>query len=430
MDLQNGSLDAYNFKLSSKNVFINSTDESAAFFVIKDNAGSNLFYAGPTDYYLKSNDYKTGEKGIKLTLQGGENKKTGIEAYNFDLRAGKAGNDYEIILSDSGSPYLQVNTEVNGSAKALIKISKDEQLLQSSDYTSGSSGIILDLKNKKLEAYSGFKLKAYKNGTDFIEFNACTSSSYPLNITNNFKVSWNGTLYATGADISGTINATSGKFSGEIESTSGTIGGWTITGDGLSNGNIHIYSSGTIEGVNISSSSINSDGDPFYVDTSGNLTANSGTIGGWSVGPEGFSNASGWSMGPGTGLDFGDGFTVDANGVLHAQGAEIEGEITATSGEIGGWTINEDSISAGGLTLSSDGTIDMGSGDSSLTLSSTGFSHNGTAAVTDAVIAWTGWTQGLFTKLSFVNGILVSSTNGSNSGGVEGASPMKYNASS
>ena len=117
------------------------------------------------------------------------------------------GNTYEIILSDSGSPYLQVNTEVNGSAKALIKISKDEQLLQSSDYTSGSSGIILDLKNKKLEAYSGFKLKAYKNGTDFIEFNASTSSSYPLNITNNFKVSWNGTLYATGADISGKINA-------------------------------------------------------------------------------------------------------------------------------------------------------------------------------------------------------------------------------
>ena len=120
MDLQNGSLDAYNFKLSSKNVFINSTDESAAFFVIKDNAGSNLFYAGPSDYYLKSNDYKTGEKGIKLTLQGGENKKTGIEAYNFDLRAGSAGDDYEIILSDGGNPYLQVNTPVTILLEVLV----------------------------------------------------------------------------------------------------------------------------------------------------------------------------------------------------------------------------------------------------------------------------------------------------------------------
>lgn len=427
LDLQNGSLDAYNFKLSSKNVFINSTDESAAFFVIKDNAGSNLFYAGPTDYYLKSNDYKIGEKGIKLTLQGGENKKTGIEAYNFDLRAGSAGDDYEIILSDSGNPYLQVNTEINRSAKALIKISKDEQLLQSSDYTSGSSGIILDLKNKKLEAYSGFKLKAYKNGSDFIEFNADTSSSYPLNITNKFKVSWNGTLQATGADISGIINATSGKFSGEIESTEGTIGGWTITGDGLSNGNIHIYSSGTIEGVNISSSSINSDGDPFYVDSSGNLTATGGTIGGWTVGPSGFSNgAGGWSMDPSGGLDFGDGFTVDANGILHAKGAEIEGKITSGEGEIGGWTINEDSISAGNLTLNSDGSINVGS----LTLKGDGFYNGTTPAVTDAIIAWTGWTQGLFNRLEFVNGILVSMSGGGGSGGVQGAAPMRYNASS
>ena len=430
LDLQDGSLDAYNFKLSSKNVFINSTDESSAFFVIKDNAGSNLFYAGPSDYYLKSNDYKTGEKGIKLTLQGGENKKTGIEAYNFDLRAGNAGDDYEIILSDSGEPYLQVNTEVDDAAKALIKISKTEQLLQSSDYSSGSSGIILDLKNKKLEAYSGFKLKAYKETSNFIEINASTTGTHPLNISDNFKVSWNGSLVATGASVSGTINASEGSFNGTITATDGEIGGWTITADGLSNGNIQILSSGTISGVNISSSSINSDGDPFYVDTSGNLTASSGTIGGWTVGPSGFSNGSGWSMGPGTGLDFGDGFTVDENGILHAAGAEIEGKITSQEGEIGGWTINEDSISAGGLILSSDGTIDMGSGDNSLTLSSAGFSHNGKAAVTDAVIAWTGWTQGLFTKLSFVNGILVSSTKGDNAEGVDGAAPMQYNASS
>ena len=54
IDLKKGNIDAYNFSLSSKNVFINSNDDAKAFFVIKDNAGSNLFYAGSDKYYLKS----------------------------------------------------------------------------------------------------------------------------------------------------------------------------------------------------------------------------------------------------------------------------------------------------------------------------------------------------------------------------------------
>ena len=119
-------------------------------------------------------------------------------------------------------------------------------------------------------------------------------------------------------------------------------------------------------------------------------------------------------MDPSGGLDFGDGFTVDANGILHAKGAEIEGKITSGEGEIGGWTINEDSISAGNLTLNSNGSINVGA----LTLKGDGFYNGATPAVTDAIIAWTGWTQGLFNRLEFVNGILVSMSGGGGSGGV------------
>ena len=42
--------------------------------------------------------------------------------------------------------------------------------------------------------------------------------------------------------FSGTVYAKKGIFSGEIRSSEGIIGGWTITENGLSNGNVHIYS--------------------------------------------------------------------------------------------------------------------------------------------------------------------------------------------
>jgi hypothetical protein len=83
--------------------------------------------------------------GMKLTLMtiSGD---TGIEAYNFNLRAGQtAGGDPEIILSDSGAPYLAINASVNNATKPLVYISEQDQYLQSSNYVDGSSGIRLDL---------------------------------------------------------------------------------------------------------------------------------------------------------------------------------------------------------------------------------------------------------------------------------------------
>ena len=56
---------------------------------------------------------------------------------------------------------------------------------------------------------------------------------------------WNldkGEIHLEGGYFSGTIYAKDGVFSGEIRSSKGKIGGWTITANGLSNGNVHIYS--------------------------------------------------------------------------------------------------------------------------------------------------------------------------------------------
>jgi hypothetical protein len=122
--------------------------------------------------------------GVKLNLMSSLNAPTGIEAYNFDLRAGTVGSEsdraHAIILSDKGKPYLRINTTVNNAPKALISFGTEEQYLQSSDYHGSANGILLDLKNKKLEAYSGFKLTAKSSDDKFIVISADASSAYPL----------------------------------------------------------------------------------------------------------------------------------------------------------------------------------------------------------------------------------------------------------
>ena len=276
LDLKEGILDAYNFRLSSKNVMINSSDKSSAFFVIKNDEGKNLFFAGPRDYYLKSNDFVSmGEllddgsesmgSGIKLTLMGN----SGIEAYNFDLRAGQVGSGYDtdhaIILSDSGEPYFRVNTEVDGVAKMLVNISKNEQLFQSSDFDASKElGIKLDLASKELIAYSGFRLQAYhdpnqdgeKDHRKYIEINS-NATNYPFvvnggeatasyytydsngtatenRVNSYFRVGWDGQVHAVGG-IFEAITANNAIFSGSI-TANGTITGGTLLGATIEGG--------------------------------------------------------------------------------------------------------------------------------------------------------------------------------------------------
>ena len=85
-----------------------------------------------------------------------------------------------------------------------------------------------------------------------------------------------------------------------------------------------------------------SDGDAVF---SGSLKSASGTFSG---------NISGGSINLGNGT-----FTVDKDGSMYASSARISGEVNASSGTIGGWNINYDSLSSSNnsVFLSNDGTI-------------------------------------------------------------------------
>ena len=312
LDLKDGILNGYNFRLSSKNVMINSSDKSTAFFIIKNDDGNNLFYAGPDNYYLKSNDFESMSdnslgSGLKLTLMNFPGSPSGIEAYNFDLRAGNVNGDHAIILSDSGSPYFMVNADVKGTTKTLVNISKTEQSFQSSDYNGIDTGIRLSLSGKELRAYSGFTFQAYgsNNSKKYIKFDS-SAGTYPFEIYGGgdtvtytdangkshqvesaFKVDWSGQVNATGGTFNA-INATNATFAGNITAngtiTGGVIKGATIDGGilkvGYTDNKYQLYADSngvTIQNANIINCSIqNGDGSQenvgFGVNSAGYMT--------------------------------------------------------------------------------------------------------------------------------------------------------------
>lgn len=340
LDLKEGTLDAYKLKLTSKNLFINSIDSTQPYFVIKNDKGRNLMYVDNTNYYLQSADYTPmGDdslgKGMKLVLAGGT---TGIISYNFDLRAGNTGyGDHEIILSDSGNPYFMVNTAYNNATKTLVHISTTEQSLQSADYDATSkTGIRLSLSGKELKAYSGFTLQAYK-GSQYVLLDA-TATDYPLRVYGSedkqFRVNWDGGMYATGAEIKGTVNATSGSFNGTITAIDGKIGGWVIGSTTLTGGAVELNSGGsiTIKDVNT-----------FHVNSDGKLTCNSATIGGWNVTSStgGFSNGNTYVSSAGIGYNSKK-FYVDEEGNLFATSAVFDTNLTVKGSRNGSTVMSVD----------------------------------------------------------------------------------------
>lgn len=353
LDLKKSLLDAYNLKITSKNLFLNSTGDGDPYFVIKSDDSDvenesyrNLMYVDNTTYYLQSVDFKTKDiflsenawnnlsadekkhssyteyrqnlflgSGMKLTLRGDE---PGIEAYNFNLRAGDAGFNsiqgkmHEIIIQDK-SPYILINTKLdNGNAQTLACIgnSSDGFYFQSDDFvdetasTSGK-GMRISISGHELKAYAGFKLKAYQQAwstekQDYIATlnyvlvdSTADEKAYPIRVTDNFKVSWNGSIEATGGTFTN-INAVGGNFQGinvTGDFTSGTISGSTIYASALYAGGANAGSSqstdtqlvATTDGVTIKNATIqggNVSGTGAYygLSSEGVLTGRSATL--------------------------------------------------------------------------------------------------------------------------------------------------------
>lgn len=244
LDLKAGTLDAFDFYLTSKNVMLNSKDSSKPYFVIKDNCNNMLMHIGGTKFWLKSADYSETaagepEAGMKIDLTTGK-----IDAFNFSLVSSK------VKLSTSGTeakPYL----EIVGEDITLMHISEAGQYIRSNTFvreavgTTGK-GMEINLGTGEFTAYT-FNLKAGNASTGQLRIDS-SAAEYPLwigtidktydpenddpeDIIPNFKVDWAGNFYSQG-----------GKFTGAIHATSGTLGSLTVTG---------VLDGGTISGATI-----------------------------------------------------------------------------------------------------------------------------------------------------------------------------------
>lgn len=201
-----------------------------------------------------------------------------------------------------------------------------------------------------------------------------------------FKVDSNGNLVATNTDLSGKITAISGQ-----------IGGWTINGTkliGTESNSLNsqkitleadrsrIYSgnktelTSTTDGFHLSPLGL-SLGNSFrfknrYTDDQGILqpaTLEMGYLSGnhWTIRGDSGANSSFISFGTkgqnrsvyiGTDeITLGSRFSVDNNGNLTASNVNLSGEINASSGQIGGWSINAFDLKAGNLSLDYEGSI-------------------------------------------------------------------------
>ena len=330
------------------------------------------------------------KSGMKLDLKTGK-----FTAYKqFTLFAKQTTGQYAgsfVKISNIGSstiPYIQVHytkTDTNSNTVTndldILKIGYNTYLLQSGDWSStNKTGVQLNLMAGTLTAYKSFTLY-----TESTTGRALFSSSSPF-----FQIGLDGaTEYGSGDYNKWLIYVSSGDFylrSKNYVGTGDSLAGALLD---LKNGNFYSYS-GTLKYGNaiLSSNAFNVDGSSwssvgqhwrfaigttFGVTDDGILYATgghfSGTITGssiyipnesnpvFSVTTTGAVTASNITVTGGS-INVGN-FQMDVNGNIRATNAYLSGEIHSETGNIGGWDINQTTLTNanGTVTLNSDGTI-------------------------------------------------------------------------
>ena len=264
------------------------------------------------------------------------------------------------------------------------------------DNRHNDSSIIIDIRNAVSNTslnYRNLKISLYqrKDGTDskplgiymtamgangktFIDIyggvNATTTAGSSGGFADpNLRI---GNLSGLGA-VEGTtptgwgIYTTNGYFKGVIVSSAGKIGGFDIGTSSIKNTKTS-YSETTNNGVWVGTDGIGLGKGLFYVTNAGALTAKSGSIAGWSFNTTSLYktnatpgyNTSTMVISTGTAstnniggggttsktwmISAGTGFGVTTAGALYCNNAHISGEITATSGTIGGASITDGTL--------------------------------------------------------------------------------------
>ena len=181
-----------------------------------------------------------------------------------------------------------------------------------------SSGITIDGLNKKIHQGTG----TYGN----------SNTGFYLDGEGSMSLKDKFTFDGTNLSISG-----SGSFGGNISAPSGDIGGWTISSNELNAGGAtgtRLYSSGIISVGALDSATDWGDAETgVYIDASGNALFKQGS-----------ANSNYIQFYDGDVVIKTDPLSLDSSGNL-----TISGTVSASEGNIAGWTINSGSIQKGGV---------------------------------------------------------------------------------
>lgn len=200
-----------------------------------------------------------------------------------------------IATSDTGAgTWVQVNAgNINGASLEVDAATGTAEIKANKTLALTTNGKLSIAGGQGVEIGSGSNLTIASGGKFII-----TSTNFNIDSSGNVQVQ-------------GVINA-----------TSGTIGNWTLTGSRL-------YSTSNQSGT-----------DKYLVLNS----ASNATNALW-IGNDSYQSVSGEHVPP---------FRVTYNGTLYATDAHITGEITATSGQIGSWVLNDNYLESSDHTLGFD----------------------------------------------------------------------------
>ena len=231
-----------------------------------------------------------------------------------------------------------------GSGSAFVGLSADTTSLATTIFAGATDNTGFGAKFKVLNdgsvTASNLSITGGPSGGNVISVNSGT-----------FSVTSAGAMTATSANVTGTISTSN------ITATGGFIGGWTLNSTSLTNSG---GSSGQYAGIldtpsaglaffagatdNVGASA------KFSVTNDGAITATSGTIGGYTIASDRLTNNGGGTAQfsglidtPTTGLAFFAGAT-DTAGASAKFTVTNAGEMTATSGLIGGYTLASDRL--------------------------------------------------------------------------------------
>lgn len=340
--------------------------------VLSHNAGSGLDDT-TNGFYLSSDGIRIGNR-FKATLN--EVLIGNLLGKHWTINGG-ASNAY--IAYGGTTVYSTADSESSDTAKVYL----------------GTDGISLGRRfsvsdKGELTAYSGeiggWKISRYIIKAGNIELNSNGSMKGGTG-SSTWEISQSGiatfnNLRITGGSIqikdenNNIIASIDDK--GKVKFTSGTIGGWNISTNKLTAGNIELNSEdGTIRGGGNYEWSIGKQGKATF----SNIVANGGTIGGWNITASDLYHGNIHISSEGSiyskGAASGNSWEIKNNGSASFSNIEITGgsleiknasdEVTAsisnrgkvdfTSGTIGGWTLGKKTLTGGSVTFNSEGSL-------------------------------------------------------------------------